>query len=414
MRAAQATAFGDAADVLTVHENIPVPSKPSALGRDIQIKVYACSLSPSDYRMLSGDADIVKKPSSWPYIPGGDVSGTVVATGGKCRRGFQVGDAVIGTWEAFGTGGLAEYINVDETLVEHIPVVKENMATAEDSGKRMSFVDGAALVDSSVNAMLALEDAKVTATDNVLVLGGSGGVGTALVMLLRRHIQQQQQREEHDGNGNDAKGEGEEAKEAKVGVVVTTSTQKDLMTRLGASHVVDYTKEDWHESAVVRAHAPYDVVIDCAVGQATWAALQPDGKAHGLVKTAKDGGRFLAVVINDWHIEMHSVRDFVSFMWPMIKRTVSSRMYGKQVPSYWMLWPAPRGDSLKRLLRIVEQGKLDVVVDERGPHAFTTDGLRQAFDIMVKRKGHGKVVIRIRDEHDGDGGEGNEEEKEED
>lgn len=395
MRAAQATAFGDAADVLSVHDDIPVPLKPSARGRDVQIKVYACSLSPSDYRMLSGDADIAKKPSSWPYIPGGDVSGTVVATGGRCRRGFQVGDAVIATWETFGTGGLAEYVNVDETLVEHIPVVKET--ATEGSGKRVSFVDGAALVDSSVNAMLALEDAKVTATDNVLVLGGSGGVGTALVMLLHRHIQQQQH-EEQDENGDDVKGG-----KSKVGVVVTTSTQKDLMTRLGASHVVDYTKEDWHESAAVRAHAPYDVVIDCAVGQQTWTALQPGGKAHGLVKPARDGGRFLAVVINDWHIEMHSVRDFVNFMWPMVKRTVSSRMHGQQVPSYWMLWPAPRGDSLKRLLRIVEQGKLDVVVDERGPHPFTTDGVRQAFDIMVKRKAHGKVVIRIQDEDDGDG-----------
>ena len=51
--------------------------------------------------------------------------------------------------------------------------------------KDFDLVTGAALANSAVHAMEIFELAKVQAGDRVLVLGGSGGVGTILVQLLR-------------------------------------------------------------------------------------------------------------------------------------------------------------------------------------------------------------------------------------
>lgn len=47
----------------------PVPVvKPGS--SNVLIRVKACSFSPSDYRMMSGETNLIKKPEAWPYIPG--------------------------------------------------------------------------------------------------------------------------------------------------------------------------------------------------------------------------------------------------------------------------------------------------------------------------------------------------------
>lgn len=351
MKAAQASGYGEATDVLSVSPSVARPSLP---GKGyVQISVYACSLSPSDYRMLSGNADLVKKPSSWPYIPGGDVAGIVSAVH-KNETKFAVGDRVIGTWETFGVGGIAEFINVNTTYVEKMP-------------QGMTFIDGAAFADSSANAMLATEDVKLSKGDSLLVLGGSGAVGTGVIQLAR---------------------------DIGAWPIVATSTDRELVSSLGADEVINYKQEQWWQAKAVTSRAPFDVVIDCAEGASAWEKV----KELGLLKTGKQGGRFLAVVVNEWHIEVHNCGQLLGFLWPVVKRTVCSYIKSSTMPSYKMLFPAQRGDSLSRMLRIAEQGRLKVVIDKRGPHPFTTDGVREAFDIMVNRRGHGKVVIKIRDE----------------
>lgn len=351
MRAAQASAFGEAADVLTVSPSVARPLTPCR--GFVQIAVHACSLTPSDYRMLSGSADLVKRPSSWPYVPGGDVAGVITQIHPSETK-FAIGDRVIGTWDSFGLGGLAEYTNVRTKYVEKMP-------------DTMSFVDGAAFADSSVNAMLAVEDAKLGKGDSLLVLGGSGAVGTALIQLAR---------------------------DAGVSCVVATSTDEPLVSSLGADAIVDYTRQPWWEADAVTTRAPFDVVIDCAEGVSAWNVVCE----RNLLKNGKQGGRFLAVVVNNWHIEAHTIFQLFAFLFSVFKRTVCSYLNSSSMPSYNMLFPAPRGDSLRRLLRIVQQGRLKVIIDRHGPHPFTTDGVRKAFDIMVNRRAHGKVVIKIRGE----------------
>ncbi|PXF42253.1 2-methylene-furan-3-one reductase [Gracilariopsis chorda] len=352
MKAAQVKAFGLPSEVLNVSDSVDPPSAP--IPDHVLIRVHAVSLSPSDYRMLTGAGDLIKKPphNKWPYIPGGDLSGVVEQVAPNVTR-FKPGDHVIGTWDAFGIGALAELAVVHQKFVELKP-------------PKLSFLEAAAVADSAANALLAVEDARVKAGDRVLVLGGSGGVGTSLLQLLRR---------------------------ADVSHIVTTSTDKPLCKQLGADVVINYKEVDWWKAPEVTEQA-FDVMIDCAEGSSAWRkALE-----HGIVKSRKEGGRFLAVVVNEWHIEIHNCWQMLSWFLPVVRRVIASRCLGSVSPTYTMMFPAPRGDSNRRLLDIVEEGGLKVVLDPESPHSFTTKGVHDAFDKMIARKGHGKIVVSIRDE----------------
>merc|ERR1719463_105932 len=93
MRAVTASAFGLPADVLHLQQDVRRPSARN--GNEVLIRVAACSMSPGDWRMLSGDAALVKNPKhGFPYVPGGDVCGTVV----DATSSFAAGDQVVATW----------------------------------------------------------------------------------------------------------------------------------------------------------------------------------------------------------------------------------------------------------------------------------------------------------------------------
>lgn len=139
-----------------------------------------------------------------------------------------------------------------------------------------------------------------------------------------------------------------------------------------------------------------DVIIDCAEGfQAYKKAIQ-----HKVLKTGAQGGRFLAVVPHQWHIEMHHHYQMIGFMVPIFWRQFKLWMFRSSMPSYKMLFGAPRGNSLRELLDIVEAGRIRAILDPNSPHSFTTEGVRDAFKILMNRKGHGKIVIEI--DHDED------------
>lgn len=353
MKAAQASMFGDASQVVTVSTQVPTPTIPPK-NNYVVIRVHACSLSPGDYRMLSGCGDLIKKPPAWPYIPGGDVSGTIVAISSK-EQDFKVGDRVVGTWGMFGIGGLAEYTQVHTKYVTKIPDC-------------VDYLDAAALVDSSANALLAIEEIHLKKDDTLLLLGGSGGVGTSIIQFAKNFI--------------------------GVKTIITTSTDHELLKHeLGVTEVINYKLENWWESKSIKEYMPFDVVIDCAEGSTAWEHVND----LGIVKPGVDGGRFLAVVGNEWHIEMHSIFDMISWFSKLVGRCFWSCWHKNKAASYKMMFPSPRRDSLKRLWAHVENGHVKVVIDKQGPHELSTEGIREAFNIMVNRKGHGKVVVKILD-----------------
>jgi len=357
MRAAVAPRFGPNS-VLEVRDDVPREPDPKPGSGDVLISVGAVSLSPGDIRMLSGDTRLVKKPASWPYVPAGDVCGVVAAVDPQDASGLQVGDPVIGTWEIFGVGGIAEYCRVPSRLVERKP-------------PKLSDVEGAAVANSAVNAMLAVRDAGVKPGDRVLVIGGAGGIGSSIVQLAR-------------------------AAGAEF-VAATTSQARPLLESLGVDLVIDYGVEDWAaaaEAAVKSAGGRrFDVVFDCALGSAGWSAVL----SRRLLKRGADGGVCIGVVQLDWHIDFVTVWQGFSWALPVLWRYLWTWFWPCRlfVPRWVMLMGAPRGKSLKELLGKLEDGQVAPVIDPRGPFAFTTRGVVAAFDLLESRHAHGKVVIDL-------------------
>jgi len=139
---------------------------------------------------------------------------------------------------------------------------------------------------------------------------------------------------------------------------------------------------------------PFDVVFDCAVGRRAWYRVVASPQKH-LVKPARQGGRFVAVVPQDWDITIKRWVHLAQFIVPVWWRAATSRLPGRGVPAYAMLDAFPDSASLRRVIDLVSRGELRVVVDRRSPYPFTRDGVVAAFDRHESRRAHGKVVIRV-------------------
>eukprot|EP00040_Diaphanoeca_grandis_P039167 m.258318 g.258318 ORF g.258318 m.258318 type:complete len:357 (+) comp36416_c0_seq1:384-1454(+) len=349
MECALGSQFGNE-DVLTMG----IQPKPTwkAKSKMLLIKVYAVSLSPSDYRIMSGDADYVKKPKQWPYIPGGDVCGVVEESD---TPGFNKGDAVIGTWEMAGYGALAEYTLIQSDLASLKP-------------PSISFCDGAALANSASHAMFAVKKADIKPGSRVLVIGGSGGVGSMVVQMARN---------------------------AGAAFIAVTSTNTDLVKSLGADLAIDYRDEKWWLNNQIRAQ-PLDAVIDCAEGVTAWR----QARAAGVLKTGRRGGKWVAVVPENWDIVMHRLTQVLAWGFPTLYRWIWTRLFSRWTPKWIMNMADVNGETIATVCDHVVHNNLRVVCDPAGPFPFTEKGVRDAFRLHKSRRAQGKVVIQIK--HDSD------------
>lgn len=88
------------------------------------------------------------------------------------HRLAQVGDRIMATNGMLPIGGLAEYTTVHAKWAAKAP-------------DNVSAVQAAALPNSPVAAMHAMQAAGIKEGERVLILGGSGGVGSSLLQLAK-------------------------------------------------------------------------------------------------------------------------------------------------------------------------------------------------------------------------------------
>lgn len=259
---------------------------------------------------------------------------------------FKVGDNVIGTWAMYGVGGMAEYA-----------ILSTNLCAPKPAG--LSAAEAAALVNSSVHALLVVEAAELQRGDRVLVIGASGGVGSAVVQLAR---------------------------DAGAAYVAAVSSGDAMMKALGVDRVVDRRGERFWEVGEFRADK-FDVVFDCAVGVAAWR------EAPAVVKGRAEGGRWMAVVGNEWAITAHHWWQLPGILLPAFSRQVRSA-FGKG-PRYHMYLGDVSKEKIGEVCRLVEEGRLKSLLDPASPHPFTEQGVKDAFNLLSKRAGHGKIVVEM-------------------
>ncbi|XP_050306715.1 reticulon-4-interacting protein 1 homolog, mitochondrial [Anthonomus grandis grandis] len=220
--------YGDIEELQLGENRIPVISDPE----EILVEVKAASVNPIDSFMLGGygktSFQVLRNfQLEFPLILGRDFSGTIINKGHGVNQ-FNIGDEVYGFVPIHKQGSFAEAVLASQC---HI-LPKPTQLTHEQS---------AALVYATMTAWSGLFLAgnlllKQKKGLRVLVLGGSGGVGTAAIQLLKSQ-----------------------------GCFVFATCSKDavaLVTSLGPDMVFDRNDPDFIKN--VQNESKYHIIFDAA------------------------------------------------------------------------------------------------------------------------------------------------------
>jgi NADPH:quinone reductase-like Zn-dependent oxidoreductase len=327
MRAIIQAGYGAPRDVLALGE-AEAPEVPDA---GVLVRVRVASVNPADWHMIRGAPYFARASFGLREpkhtVPGCDLAGTVEAVGAGVER-FRAGDEVLGCTFMRGMGAFAEVAAVAEELLAPKPATP-------------SFERAAAVPLAALTALQGLRDhGRVEPGQRVLVIGASGGVGTFAVQI--------------------AKSLGAEV----TGVCGTRNV--DLVRSLGADHVIDYTSEDF-----TAAGRTYDLVFQAA-GTASALdcrrVLTPKGTM--VLISGDSSGRWIGPLART--VAALAVSPFLS----------------QKVATFTM---SPNGSDLRVLTELVEEGKVEPVIDREYPLADAPEA------IAYQEEGHanGKVVIGV-------------------
>ena len=251
MRAIVQQKYGAPGDVLRLTE----VAMPAVGAQDVLVSVRASSANPWDWHFIRGEPVLLRtaglggvRTPKFP-VPGGDLAGTVERAGSGVTA-FKPGDEVYG----FAHGAFAEYIAVPEGSLAPKP-------------GNLTFEQAAAVPLAAVTALQCLRAGGIRPGQHVLIVGASGGVGTFAVQIAR-HL------------GADVTG-------------VCSTRHVDLVRRLGAGQVIDYTGQDFTTGA-----ARYDLALQLG-GTYSPAAVRKVLTPRGtLIQSFGDGSRWSGPVGN--------------------------------------------------------------------------------------------------------------------
>lgn len=302
--------------------------RPRAAAGEVVVQVHAAGLDRGTWHMMTGRPYLMRLMGfgfSRPKAPvaGLEVAGVVVELGAGVTR-FEVGDAVFG----IAKGAFAEYAAALETKLAKKPA-------------RLSFEEAAGLSVSGITALQAVEKAKVTAGQKVLVIGASGGVGSVAVQILK-------------------------ALGAQV-TGVSSADKRAWVQTLGADRVLDYRTEDFADGS-----AQYDVILDLGGNTSLERLRRAMTKTGTLVFVGGEhGGDFSA--------------GFERQLWAALVG-----MFVQQ--KFVMLMNEEHFTSLERVAELVEAGKVSPSVDRTFPLARLPEAMAE----LVAGTVRGKLVLKVR------------------
>jgi len=311
-------------EVLQVRE---VP-KPTPKDNEVLIKTHATTVTAGDWRLRSLDMPFgfgligrlvvgVTRPRQ--PILGTELAGEVESVG-KLVSKFKVGDQVF-AFTGVRMGCYAEY----KCLPEDGPVALKPA--------NLTYGEAAALSSGGTTALDFFRRGKVQRGEKVLVNGASGGVGTAAVQLAKH-----------------------------LGALVTgvcSTANVELVRSLGASRVIDYTKEDFTEQGET-----YDVIVDTA-GTARFSRSK---------RSLSESGRLLIV--------LGGLPDVLQAPWV----AMTSRRKVIAGPAAW------RPDDLRLLAELAGAGAFKPVIDRR----YQFEQIVEAHRYVDTGRKRGNVVITLR------------------
>lgn len=294
--------------------------RPVARAGEVLVRVHAAALNPVDCEMRSGKLAVVSG-FRFPKIPGSDFAGEVVETGQAVRH-FGIGDRVYGMTDPRTGGSYAEYMSIGEDKLAQMP-------------EGLSYEEAASLPLVALTALQALRDqAGIRRGHRVFIQGGSGGVGTVAIQIAKH-----------------------------FGAHVTASSSyrnTNLLRKLGADEVVDYTKTD-----LTKIDGPYDIYFDVYGNMPFW-------KVRHLIRPR---GKHVSTIISPQNFA-------IAFLTKLLpgKRAAVVVVESKKI-------------DLENIARMVKRGDLHPVIDK----TFALEAAAEAQSYLETRRASGKVILNIRD-----------------
>lgn len=303
----------------------------------VLVEVAATSVNPVDTKIRSGTAGDLGP--GFPAVLHGDVAGTVVALG-EGVEAFDIGDDVYGCpgGVAGTSGALAEYVLADAA----------SMAPKPNS---LSMREAAALPLVTITAWDGVVTrADITPGDDVLVHGGTGGVGHIGVQLAAR----------------------------EGGIVHATASsepKRDLARDLGAHAAFDYHRDVADYVDEYTGGDGFDVVFDTVGtgGDNLERSFEAAGLKGHVVTTVAHGD----VDIDPLHSKGLSF-DVVFMLVPLLHDDRNGRRY--------------HGDVLRRTARLVDNGILDPLLDTE---TYALNEVAAAHRRLESGDHLGKVVVDV-------------------
>jgi NADPH:quinone reductase len=298
---------------------------------EVRIAVKAAGVNFADTLKVQGKHQV---KVALPWTPGCELAGVVDRVGEGVDE-LRLHDGVVAVPDER-AGGYAEYVVLRAERALPLP-------------GHLGFTEAAAVPHAYGTALYALKDrARLAAGEWVLVLGAAGGVGLAALQVAA-------------------------AMGARVIAAASTAAKRELASRHGAAHTVDYTKPDWRRDVLeITANAGVQVVFDPVGGDAFDEA----------VRTVAWEGRYLVIGFAAGRIPELKVNH------PLVK---GYEVVGVRY-DIWRdrSWPAARAN-LARIVAWWSEGRLQPVVSRTEPMSNATGALLA----IASRQVVGKLVLCV-------------------
>ena len=294
------------------YEDVP---RPEPKDDQLLVRVIAAGVNPVDGLIRAGM--FANENRTFPIILGGDIAGVVEKVGNKVTK-FKAGDPVFAYVSLNSSGGYAQYALVPEREAAPKP-------------RSVTYIQAAAVPIVAMTAWQALIDtAKLGSGQTVLIHGGSGGVGSFAIQIAK-------------------------ARGAKV-IATASAANQDLLKQLGADVAIDYTKQNFEDTA-----KDVDVVLD-SVGKDTLA------RSYGVVKR---GGIIVSLVArpDQGELEKHGIRGVA-------------------------LSVDPNADELTEIGKLIDENKIRVIISQ----TFPLSEAAKAQEQVASGHTRGKIVLKVADE----------------
>ena len=296
---------------------------------EVLIEIRAAGINFPDLLSVSGDYQ-VKTPL--PFIPGNEAAGFVKEVGDGVHD-LAPGDPVVA---ALRGGAFAEMCVAPRDVCFPMPA-------------GLDIPQAAAIAVTYGTSLHALQDcAKLAAGETVLVLGASGGVGSAAVQIAK-------------------------TLGARVIAAVSNKKKVEFATQLGADAVIDYSEQALNESVkALTDRAGVDVIVDPVGGPYAGDAL----------RALAWQGRYLVV-------------GFAAGEIPAFPGNIVLLKEASIMGVWWGSWAAKNPELQARNMQRLSKLFVDRTLQAPVTKIFALAEFAEAFRTIAERRALGKVAFTM-------------------